>query len=421
MSENRRNWSGSHVYQAEHLFAPNHRNELIEIVTQYSKVKALGTRHSFNSIADTQAAIVSMENFGRILSLDKHNLTVTIEAGVRYGELGQFLESHGFALPNLASLPHISVVGACATATHGSGVGNGNLATSVCRMEILKSDGSIVTIDRHANPDIFEGVVVGLGALGIVLTLTLDIVPSFKVRQDVYQALPFDQALAHFDTIMSGAYSTSLFTYWTGPFFDQVWRKTQTDDGSPASPTYFSATLADGKRNPIRDSSPENCTEQQGIPGPWNDRLPHFRMEFTPSSGEELQTEYFVDRRQAPEAIQALSAISAQLAPMVHVTEIRAIAADNLWMSSAFERDSIAIHFTWKKEWEAVHGLMPQIEAILAPFKPRPHWGKLFTLPKESIRASYRKLSDFEALVQDFDPTRKFSNRFLEQSLLPTD
>ena len=401
---------------------PKSEEEVREIVRGSTKVKALGTRHSFNDIADSTGDQISTERLNRVVSLDRERQTVTVEAGIRYGELCRFLESQGYALNNIASLPHISVAGACATATHGSGVHNGNLATAVSGIRFVTADGSILSLSRDVDGDLFLGTVVGLGGLGVVTQLTLDVEPSFQMTQTVYENLPFDALEQGFDDIMSCAYSVSLFTFWTGPRINQVWVKAKLQEYPVTEQmTLFGATSAPGKRSPLPDGAVENCTDQMGIPGPWCDRLPHFRMGFTPSSGEELQTEYFVDRANAWNALKLIDGIRDEVAPLLYTTEIRTIDADSFWMSPCSGRQSVAIHFTWKQEWDKVKQLLPKIEGLLAPFDARPHWGKLFTTKPSELRRLYPRLPEFKALLADHDPDGKFRNAFMDRLLAVSD
>lgn len=417
MFENATNWAGNYTYRAAHLHRPKTIMQIQELVTRSSKLKALGTRHSFNDIADSSQDLISLEHFNQILELDHEHHTVTIEAGVRYGELGRWLHEKGFALHNLASLPHISVAGACATGTHGSGDRQGNLATAISSMEMVTADGEIIVLSREQDSEHFHGAVVGLGGLGIVTKLTLDIYPTFEMRQDVYENLPLAQLEDHFDDLFSSAYSVSLFTDWRNAVFNQVWLKR--DDSTGASfnpePTLFEATLATRNLHPISSLSAENCTEQIGVSGPWYERLPHFRLGFTPSSGEELQSEYLIPRQHAFEALRAIDQLRASVAPLLQISEVRTIAADNLWMSPCYQQDSIAIHFTWKKDWPSVRKVLPRIEEKLAPFNARPHWGKLFTLTPERIGSLYKKLSEFQRLLRHYDPQGKFRNSYLDK------
>lgn len=411
-----KNWAGNFAYTAARLHQPQSVDEVREIVAKSSKVRALGSRHSFNRIADTPEDLVSTEHLNRVLSLDAKKRTVTVEGGIKYGDLAVYLERAGFALPNLASLPHISVAGAIATATHGSGVSNGNLATSVVGMEIVTANGEVLTCSRKGNGKEFDGMVVALGGLGIVTAVTLEVLPTFTVRQDLYENLPFANLPEQFEAVVNSGYSVSLFTTWRDPIIEQVWLKRQiTPEALETPPTFYGATRATTPLHPIAGMATENCTEQLGVPGAWHERLPHFRMEFTPSSGEELQTEYFVAREHAPAALEALARVRTQFAPLVQISEVRTIAADSLWLSPCYKRASAALHFTWVKDWDAVRGVLPLIEEQLAPFGARPHWGKLFTTSPTRLLALYSKLPAFRELLEKHDPQGKFRNEFLDK------
>lgn len=413
--EQQKNWAGNYTYSTKNWHFPKSVEEVQEVVKSCKRLRVVGSRHSFNSIADSEENMVSLEHFNQVAGLDEEQLTVTVEGGIKYSDLCQYLGSSGYALQNMASLPHISVAGACATATHGSGNENGNLATSVRAMEVVTADGSVVTFSREQSEEVIKGAVVGLGGLGVVTKLTLDLVPSYQIQQDVYENLPMEQLKEHFDDITSSAYSVSLFTNWKDDMFSQVWLKSKASEQGAIKreDTFFGATLATRNLHPLPGISAENCTEQLGVAGPWLDRLSHFKMGFTPSSGDELQSEYILPRENAYEAIQAVSTLSGQLAPLLHISEIRTIAADDLWLSSSYMQDSIGIHFTWKDEWEAVREVLPLIEEKLRPFHARPHWGKLFTTPAEEVQALYDKLPAFQNLLSNYDPEGKFRNKFL--------
>ena len=417
MMNNPINWAGNYAYRAAQIHYPESVEQIQELVRDSSNIKALGTRHSFNAIADSSGDLISLEHFNRILELDSENRTVTIEAGVRYGELGRWLHEKGYALHNLASLPHISVAGACSTGTHGSGDHNGNLATAVSSMEMVAANGEIIVLSREQNPEHFHGVVLGLGGLGVVTKLTLDISPTFEMRQDVYENLPLAQLEGHFDDLFSSAYSVSLFTDWRNATFNQVWlkRKVPPDSAFNREPTLFEATIATRHLHPITSLSAENCTEQMGIPGPWHERLPHFRMDFTPSSGEELQSEYLIPRQHAFAALHTIDKLREHVSPLLHISEVRTIAADDLWMSPCYEQSCIAIHFTWKKDWSAVRKILPIIEDGLERFNARPHWGKLFTMTPERIGSLYEKLREFQELIRQYDSQGKFRNAYLDK------
>jgi xylitol oxidase len=414
----RENWAGNLTYSTDRLHTPGSVEEVRRVVKSCAKLRALGTRHSFNAIADSTQNQISLKRLDQI-ALNEAARTVTVGAGVTYGKLAPEIDGRGYALHNLASLPHISVAGAIATATHGSGLHNGNLATAVAGLEIVTADGETVVLSREKDGERFLGAVVGLGALGIVTSVTLNLLPTFQVAQSVYENLSLAHLKDHFDEIFSAGYSVSLFTDWQGHRATEVWikRRLAPGDKNDWQHQFYGAKLATKKLHPIEDHAAESCTEQQGIPGPWYERLPHFRMNFTPSSGRELQTEYFVPRERGYEAILAVEKLREQITPHLFITELRTIAADHLWMSTAYQRDSLAIHFTWKPEWPEVSKILPQIEKQLEPFEPRPHWAKLFTIPPAQLESRYARLSDFQALVKQYDPQAKFRNEFLSKNL----
>jgi len=413
----RRNWAGNYEYGASEFAVPVSVEEVQEITARSNRVKALGTRHSFNGIADTDGTLISLEKLNRVLELDRTNGRVTVEGGIRYGDLSRYLDERGYALPNLASLPHISVAGAVATATHGSGDRNGNLATSVHAMEIVTASGDKVALSRDDDNGAIAGAVVGLGALGITTSLTLNVVPAFRMSQTVYEQLPLARLKDRFDEVSSAAYSVSLFTDWRQASFNQAWLKriASADDATVSSTeaSFFGAARAAEPRHPVPGYAADSCSEQLGVPGPWYERLPHFRMAFTPSAGAELQSEYFVPRAAAYDALLAIDGLREQIAPLLYISEVRTVAADDLWMSPSYARDSVGIHFTWKPEGEAVRQVLPLIERALEPYEARPHWAKLFDMQPQRLRSLYDRLPDFEALVKRFDPGGKFANALL--------
>ena len=413
------NWAGNLQYATERLYKATSLEDVQQFVRGNNQFKVLGTRHCFNDIADTASQFLSLKSLDKVVNLDRQTQTITIEAGISYGQLCPFIDQHGFALHNLASLPHISVAGACTTATHGSGSRNGNLATQVSALELLTASGDLLKLTRDNDGDMFRGAVVGLGALGVITKVTLDLQPTFTMKQYVYENLPLDQLNENFDAIEASAYSVSLFTDWQRRRVNEVWLKTRTDAKPQfdAKRDFFGAKLAAKNLHPIAELSAENCTEQMGVPGPWYERLPHFRMGFMPSAGKELQSEYFVPRQHAVEAILAIERLRDKVGPHLLITEIRTIAPDDLWMSTAYKQDSVAIHFTWKQDWPAVSKLLPEIERELEPYNPRPHWGKLFTMSPSHLRSRYERLPDFVALAKKLDPQGKFRNTFLERNL----
>jgi alditol oxidase len=409
------NWAGTHAYLAARIHRPSTLEQLQEIVAAAPRVRVLGSRHSFTDLADS-AELVALDGLPADIALDRAAGTVTVGAGVRYGELAEALNAEGVALHNLASLPHISVGGAIATATHGSGNGNGNLATAVARLELVRSDGELLGAQR-GDPD-FDGLVVGLGALGAVVRVTLDVQPAYEVRQRVFERMRWDALLEHFDAIAGCGYSVSVFSRW-GEDVEQVWVKSRvTEAPEEVRDELFGAVAATVDRHPIIGLDAVNCTPQLGVAGLWSDRLPHFRMGFTPSKGDEIQSEFFVARDRAVAAIEAMRGLGERLEPLLLVSEIRTMAADELWLSPQYRQDTAALHFTWKREPDAVARALFDVEAALRPLAARPHWGKAFVARAADIASLYERLPDFVALMERLDPRGAFRNAWLEERVL---
>ena len=410
-----KNWAGNYTYRAAKLHRPSTMEQLQEIVANAPRVRVLGSRHSFNDIADS-SELLTLEAMPAEVAVDRVANTLSFNAALTYGELVETMRAEGVALHNLASLPHISVAGAVATATHGSGVTNGNLATAVARLELVASGGEIIEASR-GEPD-FDGLVVGLGALGAVTRITLDMEPAYEVRQRVFEGLSWEALFEHFDEIISCGYGVSVFTRW-GETAEQVWVKSRvTDEPEQIEGELFGAVAAAVDRHPILGLDAAPCTPQLGRPGHWSDRLPHFRMGFTPSSGRELQSEYLIPRRHAVEAIEAVRALADGIQPILQVSEIRAVAADRLWMSMSYGEDTVGIHFTWQPERDAVEEMLVKLESVLAPFGARPHWGKLFGAEAAEISPLYERMPDFIGLVERLDPRGAFRNSWLEARVL---
>src|SRR5215469_1784319 len=270
-SDKLENWAGNLEYGTERMYSPKSDGEVREFVRKQDHVKVLGTRHCFNSIADSRHQFISLKDMDQIVDLDPAARTVTVEGGMTYGRLCPILDRKGWALHNLASLPHISIAGACATATHGSGETNGNLATVVSGFEIVNAAGEIRSLSQEKSSQEFYGALVGLGALGVMTKITLKVQPSYQIQQYVYEDLPLTQLRDHFDMIESSAYSLSLFTDWQKQRINEVWLKCRMDQKPQfdAPTEFFGARKATRNLHPIAELSAENCTEQMGVPGPW--------------------------------------------------------------------------------------------------------------------------------------------------------
>jgi alditol oxidase len=409
------NWAGNYRYSATVVHHPETFDELRRLASTLPSLRALGTRHTFTGMGDAEQLVALDRLAGAAeIAIDPERMTATVGPAVTYAQLAEKLEAAGLALANMASLPHISVVGAVITGTHGSGDALGNLATSVRALRLVISTGDVVEIGG-GDPR-FPGAVVNLGAIGIITQLTVAVEPSYQLWQRVYLGMEWDQLAQNLDAITSAGRSVSVFHRF-GEHVLEVWVKGAAEAPQPAS--LFGAQPVTEPRNPVPGADPGYATAQLGVPGPWCDRLPHFRAGFTPSAGQEIQSEWFVARK---DAIAALTALREQLGPrmrpILYVAETRTIAADELWLSPHHQRDSIGLHFTWHREPEAVREMCIEVERVLAPFSPRPHWGKVFAQGAATIASSYPRLADFDALRSELDPRGAFVNSWLTQKLL---
>jgi xylitol oxidase len=407
------NWAGNVTFAAEVLHQPRTVSELQALVAGSDRVRVLGTGHSFNLIADTDDTLISIRELPRVVEVDAATDTVRVGGGVRYGELTAILDEHGYALENLGSLPHISVAGACATGTHGSGDRNQVLASAVTAQQLVTADGELMELTRSDKD--FLGCVIGLGGLGVVTELSLALVPRYEIYQYVYDELSLAVLCDNFDEITTSAYSISLFTRWQDGIIDQTWLKSS--QPRPAG-TFFGAAVAELARHPVPGQDPRFTSQQLGVVGPWQQRLPHFRLEFTPSSGDEIQSEYFVAREHAAAALRAVHELGSLMAPVLQVAEIRTVAADELWISPSYQEDRVALHFTWISDRRRVDPVLAELERVLAPFDAVPHWAKLFLTEPARLAELHPRLADFAALVRRFDPAGKFANDFVRRYVL---
>jgi xylitol oxidase len=407
------NWAGNYTYRARQVVRPRSVDEVVDLVRASRRVRALGSRHSFTALPDSEGTLLDLSQLPPDIEVDAHAGAVWVGGGVRYGDLATELEARGWALASLASLPHICVAGAVATGTHGSGDGNQSLAGAVRTLEIVGPDGRSRLVHR-GDPD-FDGSVVSLGALGIVTRLELDIEPSYQVRQEARTGLGWATLYGRFDEVTGAGYSVSLFTRFDEDAVAQMWVKSRAD--RPTSADDFGTLPTGATLHMLPGGSPEAVTTQGGVPGAWLDRLPHFRMAFTPSNGAELQSEYYVDRRHALAGIDALRGIATTFAPLIQVAEIRTIAADDLWLSGAQGRDTVAFHFTWVRDEPAVRAAVRVIEAALAPLGARPHWGKVFEMDADALADVFPHLADFADLRRRVDPDHVFGNDVVDRIL----
>lgn len=412
-----KNWAGNLTFSAREFIEVNSISKLQQVVSSSQAVKVLATGHSFNAIGDTTETLISIKNLSNGIEIDSQNAQALISAGMAYADAARYLESNGWAFSNMASLGEVTIAGAISTGTHGSGSNNGVLSTSVVGLEIVLGSGELITIDQ-SNSEEFAGFVVSLGALGVFTKIKMRIIPSFSVKQFVYENIGIQVVAENFDTVFNSAYSVSYFSNWAKNSTGQIWMKFLDDSSSDnLSDNWLGANQAKAKQHPVKINNPDPCTDQLGISGKWLYRLPHFKLDSSPASGDEVQTEYLVDRKYVNEYIQDLRAIGDEIAPRVYATEIRTIKSDELWLSGAYQRETVGFHFTWKKS-DTLVDFLPRIEEILGKHHGRPHWAKLFSVRSDELSARYPKYSDFEALLKKYDPKQKFRNKFIDQYFL---
>ncbi|MGI9613109.1 MAG: FAD-binding protein [Acidimicrobiales bacterium] len=413
-----KNWSLNIDFNAAAVHEPTTIDELQSIVARAPKAKALGSAHSFNTIADTGGDMISMAGLDRVIGVDREAKTVTVEGGISYGALGPLLHSEGSALRNLASQPQFTIAGACATATHGSGDGNRGLATQVVSVDLITGTGDLVTIDD--DDEDFAAVAVGLGAFGAIARATLAVTETYDVAQELHLDLPLSNAIDHLDEIFASAYSVSYFTDFRSNTINQLWRKHHLEPGDgrlPQTPDrYFGATRAAEKLAPSGAKDADRVTDQLLESGPWFERLPHGRFDVPLEPGSQLQSEYFVEREDGPAALAALAELGPVMSPVMVMGEVRTVAGDELWLSP-YPTDSLALHLSWTTDWAAVRPVLREVEAALAPFAPRPHWGKLYEMESSSIVERYPRFGDWAAAVERLDPAGVFRNPFLDDLL----
>jgi xylitol oxidase len=402
------NWAGTYEYRAPRHVAVTTEDEVREALAGSGPVHALGTRHSFTDLPDTAGTLIEMSGLDRPAVIDAETRTVRITAGTRYGVLAKQLHDAGWALHNTGSLPHISIGGATSTGTHGSGDGHGVLTSAVAALHFLDANGEAHEV-RRGDPD-FPALAVGVGAFGILTELVLDIQPTYDVRQDVYSGVTWDTLLADVDAVTTAGDSVSVFTRWADDL-GFVWVKRRSSDPAATVPAeLLGGRLTESGVSPL--GMGDNVTEI-GTAGPWYQRWPHFRADAEPSRGDEIQSEYFIDRADAPAALRAIRAIAGSFAHHVIWTELRTAAADDLWLSGAYEREAFIIHFTWENRPDEVTAALRLIEPALAPFGARPHWGKRHLFERADIERVSPRLAEARAVFERLDPDGRFVNEHL--------
>jgi alditol oxidase len=404
-----RNWAGNVTFAAARVHRPRTLDEVRRIVAGADRVHVLGSGHSFNRVADTDGDLLRLDRLPRTVEIDREAMTATVDGGATYVDVAPVLHREGLALANLPSLPHVTVAGAVATATHGSGHRLPCLSAAVTAVELVTASGDLVRL-RRGDADL-PGSVVALGALGVVTRLTLEVEPTFQVAQTVVLDVPLDGVQEAPDGVLESAYSVSLFTDWGSRGALWLKRRVGVDDGP--LPT-FGGRPATRAQHTLPTARADGVNPQLGRPGPWHERLPHFRADGVPATGAELQSDLYLPRAAAGAAIAALRDLAPSLRPALQIGEMRCLAADDLWLSPAHGRDSVSFHFTWNPDADVVLPAIRAVEERLVPLGGRPHWGKVTTTAPATIVAGYERAGDFAALSTRLDPTGAFRNPLLD-------
>ncbi|KAI1700234.1 d-arabinono-1,4-lactone oxidase domain-containing protein [Ditylenchus destructor] len=359
------NWGNNFRFSTQNIQYPTSVEEVQQIVRNANKLRVVGTRHSFSKIADSPNTMLSTLALKNIIGFDPTVPSITVQAGITYTDLNPFLPNYG---PN--------------------------------------------------DPEL-KAIAVGLGAFGVITQVELEVEPTFNLTNYVFVNMPEQDIYDHFDEIENLGYSVQLFTDFSTPgVWDQVWVWVRSDENSNVGnmQNLYGATRTHEQVTAI-EALPPTYLMEQGKEQPWYYGLVDYHLGLSGFDGAEIQSEYFMPYENAIPAIQAVSNFSDLIAPRVYTMLIRTIKGDDLWMSESFNETTVAIHFTWKPNMTAVMEVLPQIEQALLPYGARPHWGKVFAQGPETYLHRYPKLNQWKQLAETLDPTHKFRNKFLEDTV----
>lgn len=391
-------------------------------------VKAVGAGHSFTGIAVAPGVLLELDDMQGLVSADAGSGLVTVLGGTRLHRMPGLLAPYGLAMQNLGDIDRQSIAGAIATGTHGTGKGFGGIATQVRGLTLVTAEGEFLRIDAERNADMLSGAVVGLGALGIVVEVTLQCVPAFLLHA-VDSRVPIDDAL---ETLHERAADADHLEFYWHPHTDVALMKTQTR--LPESAARHPIPML---RRWVDETVLSNgvfgayCAASRIAPAiipPFNRLAVRLtgHAEYTDRSHRVLvhdravrfrEMEYAIPADDVVPAVQAIRKLIDQRGWRIEFPiEVRFAAADDLWLSTAYGRDSayVAVHRYWRADPRAY---FDAVEQIMLDLGGRPHWGKLHSLDDEQLRARYPRFDDFLALRNRLDPGRLFGNRHLERVL----
>jgi L-gulonolactone oxidase len=426
-----KNWAGNQQCAPVRIEHPSNEGDLVRIVTEAAsagqRVKVVGAGHSFTGIALTDGRLVKLDSYGKVLRVDREKRTATVEAGITLSRLNEELDIHGFAMENLGDIAYQSIAGAISTSTHGTGKALGGLATQVIGMRLIAGDGSVIDCSADSEPEVFHAARVGLGALGVISTVTLQCKPAFNLHV-IEMPMRVDEVLESLDEhIQSNEHFEFFWVPNTGWALTK--RNNRTDkplatrgrwkefkDDILINNVLFGLLCRAGRLRPSLVPRIAKAIPSSGIVD-YVDKS--YRVFASPRLIRFYEMEYSIPAEAATEALNRVRAFLKQSGLMpIFPVEVRFTKGDDIPLSTASGRDScyIAVHVfegvQYQQYFEAV-------EQIMNDYGGRPHWGKLHFQTAETLATRYPQWEAFQKMRARLDPEGRFSNPYLERVLGP--
>jgi L-gulonolactone oxidase len=424
-----KNWGGNQACTPLSLERPSSEDELVALVHRAAaageRVKVVGAGHSFTDIACTDGRMVSLDGYDHFLEVDTRAATVKVEGGITIAALGQALAEVGLAQPNLGDVAYQSIAGAISTATHGTGGRLGNISTQVKALSLVTADG-VLECSAEDNADVFQAARVGLGALGVISTVTLQCVPAFTLRS-IQAPRQLDEVL---DAVEDLVAANDHFEFFWIPHSDRVLAITNNRTDAPAHPpgkvsAYFNDIVMENHAFGLLQRLGRANTTWIPALGRVTGRLLNARdvadVSHRVFANQRLvrfvEMEYALPRPALAAAVRDVrSMIDRQGLRISFPVEVRIAAADDIWLSTASGRDTgyIAVHVFQGLPFDRY---FREVEAIMNGYEGRPHWGKMHYQTAETLRPRYPHWADFIGVRDRLDPEGRFSNAYLDRVL----
>ncbi|MER6783927.1 D-arabinono-1,4-lactone oxidase [Streptomyces sp. NPDC000658] len=425
-----RNWGGNVVARPAREVTPASVDELAEAVRRAAedglKVKAVGTGHSFTSIAATDGVLIRPQLLTGIRKIDRDDMTVTVEAGTPLKRLNLALAREGLSLTNMGDIMEQTVSGATSTGTHGTGRESASIAAQIKGLELVTADGSVLVCSEKENPEVFSAARIGLGALGVVTALTFAVEPLFLLTARE-EPMPFDRVLAEFDELWA---ENEHFEFYWFPHTGSTNTKRNNRSAGPAKPVsqvagwiedeflsngVFQVAQWVGRAAPATIPAIARLSSKALSARTYTD-IP-YKVFTSPRRVRFVEMEYAVPREAVTETLRELrTAIDRSGLRISFPVEVRTAPADDITLSTASGRDSayIAVHMV---RGTAYQGYFTAAERIFTAHEGRPHWGKVHTRDAEYFAGVYPRFEEFTALRDRLDPDRLFQNDYLRRVL----